>query len=43
MTNLPGKIIEDILRYGHSEWFSGHFGVDKTYRRILEQFWWPNL
>ena len=28
---IPGELTEDILRYGHSEWFSGHLSVDKTH------------
>ena len=32
-----------IFSLAHVTPMSGHFGIDKTYRRILEHFYWPNL
>ena len=33
----------DILSLAHETPMSGHFGVNKTYHTILDQFNWPGL
>ena len=40
---IPQGLRQEILRYSHCDWSSGHFGVFKTHRRVLERFWWPKL
>ena len=39
----PIEIRDEIVRLGHSQVLSGHYGVFKTHRRILETCWWPEL
>ena len=40
---MPQNLQEEVLRYSHCDWSSGHFGIFKTHRRVLERFWWPKL
>ena len=40
---IPDEMKEEVLIVGHSQVFSGHHGVFKTHRRILEVCWWPEL
>ena len=40
---VPQNLREEVLRYSHCDWSSGHFGIFKTHRRVLERFWWPKL
>ena len=40
---IPDEMKEEVLILGHSQVFSGHHGVFKTHRRILEVCWWPEL
>ena len=35
--------VERILFYGHSESYSGHFGIETTYHRILRKYYWPQI
>ena len=42
-TVVPLKLRREILDLAHSKWFSGHLGIFKTHRRILELFWWSGL
>ena len=39
----PQEDREEILKLGHSQALSGHFGTFKTHRRILDTCWWPKL
>ena len=36
-------IKRELLYEAHDAMSAGHMGVDKTYRRILEHFWWPRV
>uniref|UniRef100_A0A8C5CMY1 Gypsy retrotransposon integrase-like protein 1 n=1 Tax=Gadus morhua TaxID=8049 RepID=A0A8C5CMY1_GADMO len=38
---LPSKLRETVLRWAHDD--SGHWGVRKTYNRVLKHFFWPKL
>lgn len=38
---LPSKFRKSVLRLAHDE--SGHWGVKKTYDRVLRHFFWPRL
>ena len=38
---LPSKLRETVLRRAHDD--SGHWGVRKTYNRVLKHFFWPKL
>ena len=40
---MPLKLRRKILDLAHSKCFSGHLGIFKTRRRILELFCWPGL
>ena len=36
---VPQNLRQEVLRYSHFDWSSGHFGIFKTHRRVLERFW----
>lgn len=38
---VPVKFRESVLKLAHDE--SGHWGVKKTYNRVLRHFFWPRL
>ena len=40
---IPPSLREDILRAYHNEVIAGHLGINMTYFRIAEHFWWPKL
>ena len=35
--------IEEVLFNGHSVIHTGHFGIESTYHRISQNYYWPNL
>ena len=35
--------VERILFNGHSESYSDHFGIENTYHRILQKYYWPQM
>lgn len=43
LINLPSTMIQDILHIYHSHPLSGHFGVNRTYLKVKNRFWWPNM
>lgn len=38
---IPSSMREEIMRLNHDDIFAGHLGLDKTYNRIQNKFWWP--
>lgn len=40
---LPSSMINDLLQAYHSDPLSGHFGVQRTYLKIKNTYWWPNM
>ncbi|CAF1480231.1 unnamed protein product [Adineta ricciae] len=40
---LPESLIPLVLRLYHDHPTSGHFGVHRTFLRIRDKFWWPNM
>ncbi|KAJ8049035.1 hypothetical protein HOLleu_01585 [Holothuria leucospilota] len=40
---LPRTYRREILSIAHEMPFAGHLGVNKTYHRILNHFYWPKL
>ncbi|CAF5153725.1 unnamed protein product, partial [Rotaria sp. Silwood1] len=40
---LPSSMINDLLQVYHSDPLSGHFGVQRTYLKIKNKYWWPNM
>ena len=40
---LPRSMINDTLQAFHDHPLSGHFGISRTYHKIRNRFWWPNL
>ena len=40
---LPSSMIDDLLQVYHSDPLSGHFGVQRTYLKIRNKYWWPNM
>jgi len=46
MTNLiaiPETRIKEILYNFHDHPFAGHLGIDKTYKKIMERYFWPTI
>jgi transposase InsO family protein len=39
---LPSQMRVDILKEFHDMLIGGHFGVEKTFARVQERYWWPN-
>uniref|UniRef100_A0A674PAM1 Gypsy retrotransposon integrase-like protein 1 n=1 Tax=Takifugu rubripes TaxID=31033 RepID=A0A674PAM1_TAKRU len=39
---VPRKLRDLVLKTAHGD-VAGHFGVNKTYLRILEHFYWPKI
>ena len=39
----PRSLRNEILVMSHTEWSAGHFGVYKTHRKMLNNFWWPSM
>ncbi|CAF5223601.1 unnamed protein product, partial [Rotaria magnacalcarata] len=40
---LPSSMIHDLLQVYHGDPLSGHFGVQRTYLKIKNRYWWPNM
>ena len=40
---LPSSMISPLLQFYHNYLLSGHFGIRRTYLKIKNQFWWPNM
>lgn len=40
---LPSSMIEQILTMYHSSPIAGHFGIRRTYCKIVNHYWWPNM
>ena len=40
---LPSSMINALLKSYHSDPLSGDFGIRRTYLKIKNNFWWPNM
>ena len=40
---VPKSLRTEILRMQHDEILAGHLGFNKTYERMRERYWWPNM
>ena len=40
---VPQSKRQNVLKVAHETAMAGHMGVNKTYRRILNHFYWPKL
>lgn len=40
---LPKELREEAMLECHEPPHQGHLGIDKTYRRVAMQYYWPNL
>ena len=40
---IPHKYRHDILSLAHETPMAGHLGIKKTYRKILNHFYWPGI
>ena len=40
---LPSSMVESLLRAYHDDPISGHFGVQRTYLKIKNKYWWPKM
>ena len=39
----PSKFRNEIIELCHSNYLSGHFGIFKSHKAVLNRFWWPKL
>jgi transposase InsO family protein len=39
---VPSQMRAEILKESHDTLSGGHFGVEKTFARVQERYWWPN-
>lgn len=40
---IPKALRPMLLKYHHTSILGGHLGTNKTYRKMAQQFYWPNL
>jgi hypothetical protein len=40
---LPSSMIDPLLKIYHSNSLSGHFGIQRTYLKLKNRFWWPDM
>ena len=40
---VPNSKRKEVLSLAHESALAGHLGVNKTYQRVLSQFFWPGL
>lgn len=40
---LPSQFRQQVLNLAHDHPWSGHLGINKTYNRVLQHFFWPGL
>ena len=40
---IPKKRQHDILSLAHESPMAGHLGIKKTYRKVLDHFYWPGI
>lgn len=40
---LPGSLRATVMEVGHSSAWAGHLGQNKTWDRIVDRFYWPNM
>ena len=40
---VPNCYREDILSLAHESPLAGHLGINKTYQKVLSNFYWPGL
>ena len=40
---IPTSLISEVLRAYHDHPMSGHFGITRTYLKIKDKYYWPNM
>ena len=40
---VPPNCLTDVLKLAHTTPMAGHLGINKTYQRILNHFYWPSV
>ena len=40
---VPKKLRPELLTMSHDSLIGGHLGVDKTWRKLRESYWWPKM
>lgn len=40
---VPQKLISSVLHQAHKDPLAGHVGIEKTYQKIREQFYWKKM
>ena len=39
----PKEMRQEFIQLAHDQFYSGHFGIQKTYRKLLDSVWWPAM
>jgi transposase InsO family protein len=40
---LPSSMVYSLLQAYHTDPLGGHFGIQRTYLKLKNKFWWPNM
>ncbi len=40
---LPSSMIDSLLKAYHADPLGGHFGIQRTYLKLKNKFWWPEM
>jgi len=40
---VPKALVVDVMKDLHDTYHGGHFGYERTLKKILERFWWSNV
>ncbi|CAF1320662.1 unnamed protein product [Rotaria sordida] len=40
---LPSSMITSLLKAYHTDPPEGHFGIQRTYLKLKNKFWWPDM
>ena len=40
---VPSSVREQLIRLAHNNPLAGHNGVDRTMRRLSQEWWWPDM
>ncbi|CAF4662059.1 unnamed protein product, partial [Rotaria sp. Silwood2] len=40
---IPSSMINSLLKAYHSDPLGGHFGIRRTYYKLKNKYWWPDM
>jgi hypothetical protein len=40
---LPSSMVNNLLQAYHTDPLGGHFGIQRTYLKVKNKFWWPKM